>query len=60
VRTIDVPGGPSEVLVGDDGKTAYVACNFADQVAVIDLAGWKVAGVIDAGKFADGLAWAGN
>jgi DNA-binding beta-propeller fold protein YncE len=60
VRTIDVPGGPSEVLVSDDGKTAYVACNFADQVAVIDLAGWKVAGVIDAGKFADGLAWAGN
>jgi YVTN family beta-propeller protein len=58
VRTVDVPGGPAEVLVSDDGKTAYVACNFADQVAVIDLAEWKMTGVIDAGKFADGLAWA--
>jgi DNA-binding beta-propeller fold protein YncE len=57
-RTVDVPGGPSEVLVSDDGKTAYVACNFADQIAVIDLAGWEVAKVIDAGKFADGMAWA--
>ena len=44
VRTVDVPDGPSEVVVSDDGKTAYVACNFADQVAEIDLAGWKVAG----------------
>ena len=58
VRTVDVPGGPSEVLVSEDGKTAYVACNFADQVAVIDLAEWKVEELIDAGKDADGMAWA--
>ena len=51
-------GGPSAVLVSEeDGKTAYVACNYADQVAV-DLAGWKVEGLIDAGKDADGMAWA--
>jgi len=57
-RTIDVPGGPSEVLVSDDGKKAYVACNFDSQVAVIDVAQWKVERLIDAGKDADGMAWA--
>jgi DNA-binding beta-propeller fold protein YncE len=56
-RVIDVGDGPAEVLVSEDGKKAYVACNFSNQVAVIDLAGWKMEKLIDAGKFADGLAW---
>jgi DNA-binding beta-propeller fold protein YncE len=63
-RTIDVPKGPAEILVRPDGQAAYVSCPSSNQVAVIDLsvkdpAGWKVHVVIDAGKYADGLAWAG-
>jgi len=57
-KTIDVPDGPAEVLIAPGGKTAYVACNSKDQVAEIDLGQWKVSRVIDAGKDADGMAWA--
>jgi DNA-binding beta-propeller fold protein YncE len=57
-RTIDVPGGPAEILVSEDGSKAYVACNYADQVAVIDLKKWQVERLIDAGKDADGMALA--
>jgi YVTN family beta-propeller protein len=57
-KTIDVPDGPAEILIAPDGKTAYVACNFKSQIAEIDLGQWKVARLIDAGKTADGLAWA--
>jgi YVTN family beta-propeller protein len=57
-KTIEVPAGPAEILVAPDGKTAYVACNSANQIAQIDLANWNVAHIIDAGKDADGLAWA--
>jgi YVTN family beta-propeller protein len=52
-----VGDGPAEVIVSPDGKKAYVACNFSDDISVIDLTTWKVAGAIKAGKFADGLAW---
>ena len=60
-RTIDLPGAPQEVVVRPDGKVAYVSCTRAGQVgqvAAIDLAQWKVESLIDAGKGADGLAWA--
>jgi YVTN family beta-propeller protein len=57
-KTIDVPDGPAEILIAPDGKTAYVACNFKSQIAEIDLGQWKVVRLIDAGKTADGLAWA--
>ena len=56
-RTIDVPKAPQEVLMRPDGKVAYVSCNISGKVAAIDLATWKV-DLIDAGKGADGLAWA--
>jgi DNA-binding beta-propeller fold protein YncE len=62
-RTIDLPGAPQEVIVRPDGKAAYVSCireGQVGQVAVIDLAQWKVQSLIDAGKGADGLAWAGR
>ncbi len=55
-RTIDVPETPTEILVRPDGKAAYVSCG--GKVAVIRLADWKVEAEIDAGKGADGLAWA--
>jgi DNA-binding beta-propeller fold protein YncE len=57
-KTIDVPDGPAEVLIAPGGKTAYVACNGKSQIAEIDLGEWRVSRVIDAGKTADGLAWA--
>ena len=55
-KTLDVGDGPAEVAVSPDGKLAYVACNFSDQIAVVDLAGWRVEKLITAGKFADGMA----
>jgi YVTN family beta-propeller protein len=58
VRTIAVPNDPQEILVRPDGKVAYVSCNTSAKVAAIDLGEWKVQSLIDAGKLADGLAWA--
>jgi YVTN family beta-propeller protein len=63
-RTIDVSKGPAEILVRPDGQAAYVSCPPSNQVALIDLSQkdveqWKVQTLIDAGKYADGLAWAG-
>jgi DNA-binding beta-propeller fold protein YncE len=59
-RTIDVPPAPGEILVRPDGMVAYVSCPPSHQVAAIDLSQWKVQALIDAGKGADGLAWAGK
>jgi YVTN family beta-propeller protein len=57
-RSLDVPRAPQETLVQPDGAQAYVSCDFSKQVAVIDLKDWTVSKLIDAGKGADGLAWA--
>ena len=57
-RTLDVPSAPQEVLVRPDNKMAYVSCNASHKVAAINLTDWKVEKLIDAGKGADGLAWA--
>jgi len=60
VRTVDVPRGPAEILIRPDGLVAYVSCPPSNNVAVIDLTQWKLQATIDAGKYADGLAWAGK
>lgn len=57
-QTVDVPPEPQEVVIRPDGAQAYVSCDRNHQVAVIDTQSWKVAKLIDAGKTADGLAWA--
>jgi DNA-binding beta-propeller fold protein YncE len=57
-RTIDMPTHPQEVLVSPDQKMAYVSSDQTGKVAAVSLLDWKVASVIDAGKGADGLAWA--
>ena len=54
---------PQEILIRPDGKIAYVSCAGAGKVTAIDLsqvdlAQWNVQAQIDAGKYADGLAWA--
>ncbi len=59
-HTINVPSAPQEVLVRPDGQVAYVSCDRSGQIAVINLSTWKVDKLIDAGKGADGLAWAAS
>lgn len=58
VHNIDVPKAPQEVLVRPGNETAYVSCDASHQVAAINTADWTVSKLIDAGKSADGLAWA--
>jgi len=57
-HTIDVPAAPQEVLIRPDDKMAYVSCDASGKVAAIRTSDWKVDTLIDAGKGADGLAWA--
>jgi YVTN family beta-propeller protein len=57
-HTVDVPSAPQEVLVRPDNKIAYVSCDKSGKVAAISIGDWKVQSMIDAGKDADGLAWA--
>jgi DNA-binding beta-propeller fold protein YncE len=60
VRTIDVPPAPQEIVVQPDGSAAYVSCDASSQVAMLNLRQWKVEKLINAGRGADGLAWAGR
>jgi YVTN family beta-propeller protein len=57
-RTVGVGAGTGEILMRPDGKVAYVSCPVDGKVAEIDLATWTVTRMIDAGRKADGLAWA--
>ena len=57
-HTLDVPRVPQETLVRPDGAEAYVSCDASAKVAVIETKEWSVRKLIDAGKTADGLAWA--
>jgi DNA-binding beta-propeller fold protein YncE len=57
VRTIKVPPSPQEVLVRPDGRAAYVSCSSSHQIATIQITDWSVT-LIEAGRGADGLAWA--
>ena len=56
-RSVAVLPAPQEVLVDPDGKNAYVSCDHSGKVAAIQLKNWSVK-LIDAGRVADGLAWA--
>jgi DNA-binding beta-propeller fold protein YncE len=58
VRSVDVPKSPQEVLVRPDNQVAYVSCDASRKVAAINLQTWNVDKLIDAGRSADGLAWA--
>lgn len=57
-RTVAVAEKPQEVLIRPDGRVAYVSCAGSGQVAAIDLEDWKMDKLIEAGQFADGMAWA--
>jgi YVTN family beta-propeller protein len=57
-KTIKVAARPQELLIEPGVPMAYVSCMGVGKVAAIDLTSWDVARVIDAGRGADGLAWA--
>jgi DNA-binding beta-propeller fold protein YncE len=57
-HNVSLPPAPQEVIVQPDGQAAYVSCDRSHEVAVISTSDWKVEKLIDAGKSADGLAWA--
>ena len=57
-RNVSLPPAPQEVIVRPDGEAAYVSCDKSRQVAAVSTGDWKVEKLIDAGKSADGLAWA--
>jgi YVTN family beta-propeller protein len=57
-KTVETPKAPQEILIRPDGKTAYVSCDSAAKIAAINLADFTVEKLLDAGKGADGLAWA--
>jgi YVTN family beta-propeller protein len=59
-HTLDMPKIPQEVIVRPDGKMAYVSCDIEAKVVSVRTSDWKVDATIDAGKGADGLAWAGK
>jgi DNA-binding beta-propeller fold protein YncE len=56
-KVAEVAANPQEVLIRPDGQMAYVSCISAGQVAAVNISDWSVK-LIDAGKGADGLAWA--
>ena len=57
-HTVTVPSRPQEVLIAPGATTAYVSCDQSGKVAIINTTNWTLQGLIDAGKNADGLAWA--
>ena len=57
VKSVEVAANPQETLVRPDGLVVYVSCIDTGQVAAINVKDWAVR-LIDAGKGADGLAWA--
>jgi YVTN family beta-propeller protein len=59
-QALDVPSAPQFVLIRPDNRFAYVSCDQSNKVAVLNLNTWKIEKLIDAGKGADGLAWAGS
>lgn len=56
-KKIDLPPAPQEVLIQPNDKFAFVSCDRSGKVAQIRLSDWNVK-LMDAGKVADGLAWA--
>lgn len=55
---LDVPKGPTEVLIRPGSRIAYVSCGGDGQVAEIDTEHWAITRTLRSGPGADGLAWA--
>ena len=48
---------PIGIEIAPDGKRAYVAHANADQISIVDLESWKLAGSLTAGKEPDGMGY---
>ena len=58
VHTLQVPKAPQAVLIDPAGEKAYISCQGAGQIAVINLKDWQLEKLIAVGRLADGMAWA--
>jgi YVTN family beta-propeller protein len=58
VKRVSLGRGVAGILVAPDGSVAYIAVSSDNNVAVVDLKTFSVAGRIATGKGPDGLAWA--
>jgi YVTN family beta-propeller protein len=57
-HTIEVPATPQALVFQPDGLMAYVSCDASAKIAALRTSDWTVESLINAGKTADGLAWA--
>jgi DNA-binding beta-propeller fold protein YncE len=57
VKSLDLPGTPSEILVSPDGGTAFVSCMDSGKVAVVDVPAWQLLDPVILTPGVDGLAW---
>ncbi|WP_406672413.1 cytochrome D1 domain-containing protein [Natronospira sp.] len=48
---------PIGILISPDDKLAFIAHSNADQITVVDLKSWSIAGALTAGKEPDGLGF---
>jgi YVTN family beta-propeller protein len=58
IKSVEMPEGPSGILMAPDGKRAFVACAGAKKVAVIETSTFSVLHEIETGNVPDGLAYA--
>ena len=49
--------GPQGIIFTPDGRHAFLSYSTAGKVAIIDIAGWRIAGEIPAGETPDGVAY---
>jgi DNA-binding beta-propeller fold protein YncE len=57
VKSLELPGTPSEILVSPDGGTAFVSCMDSGKVAVVDVSAWQLLDPVVLTPGVDGLAW---
>ncbi|MEZ5319461.1 MAG: hypothetical protein R2752_18830 [Vicinamibacterales bacterium] len=60
VTRLPLGASPEGILMAPDGRTAYVAVNGDNFVAVVDLATLTVTRKIETGGGPDGMAWIGR
>ncbi|MDP9338115.1 MAG: hypothetical protein M3P45_04530 [Acidobacteriota bacterium] len=57
VKSLDLPGTPSEILVSPDGGAAFISCMDAGKIAVVDVPSWQLLDPVVLTPGVDGLAW---
>jgi YVTN family beta-propeller protein len=58
VKRLDLGAGAAGILMDPAGHRAFVAVSGGDDVAVVDLADFRVSGVVKGLRAPDGMAWA--